>query len=232
MPMDDPARPIDDAARQSALTQLRRAAEDGRLGPQELDARLARVHEARLAGELGAALAGLDPSDAGTSAVTWPVANPPLADPPVVNRPGAHPSTPTGQHNPSLPTPPGYHPDDRLSVTAGMSNEKRSGRWVIPPFVRLQAGFSTVKLDCRHAQPSSQIIDIEVGVGASSVVLVLPPGWGVNTDRLNKGIGTIKVKVPRIADPGCPTLVLHGSLGVGTLVVRGANWIERKTDKG
>lgn len=218
MPVDDPARPVDDAARRAAVSELRRAAEDGRLGPKELDARLARVQEARLAGELGSALDGLPPAGPiGTGSGTWPV-EPSSATPP---------AAPRVQH-PTMPLPAGFSPDDRLTMSAGWSAEKRSGRWDIPPYLRLQAGLSAVKMDCRQATPSSDVIDVEVGVGASNIVVVLPEGWGVNTDRLGKGIGNIKVKVPRAASAGSPTLVLHGQLGVGSLIVRHANWVERR----
>ena len=42
-------------------------------------------------------------------------------------------------------------------------------------------------------------------------------------------MGTIKIKVPTAATPGNPTLVLHGQLGAGTIVVRHENWFERRT---
>ena len=58
MAVDDPARPITDDDRRAAVTTLRQAAEDGRLGPQDLDRRLAQVDQARLAGE---GLAGVPP---------------------------------------------------------------------------------------------------------------------------------------------------------------------------
>ena len=225
MSVDDPARPLEEADRAAAVSQLRRAAEDGRLSPHELDERVARVREARLAGQLNAVLAGIGPAT-GSAAVLWPTSQP--ADPPNVPAP----SGPSPQPRPAVAGPPGYRPDDRLVLTAGMSDEKRSGNWTVPPFVRVQAGLSKVKLDCRHATPGAQVIDVEVGGGVDNVVLVVPPGWGVDTDRLGKGIGSIKVKVPRAAAAGCPTLVFHGQLGMSTLVVREANWLERRRDKG
>jgi hypothetical protein len=249
MNVDDPARPLTEADRAAAVSQLRRAAEDGRLSPHELDDRVARVRRARLVGELRSALDGLGPENASAAtAVIWPSSAPSQTTPSQTtptpttpsqttptqttpNQPAQAPRTGMVPQGPALPTPPGYRPDDRLTLSAGMSNEKRSGRWTIPPFVRTQAGFGKVKLDCRHAQPAAAVIDIEVGVGADNVVIIVPPGWGVDTDRLGKGIGTIKVKVPRDAAPGCPTLVFHGALGMSTLVVRTENWVERRLDK-
>ena len=219
MSLDDPARPVQDADRRAAISRLRRAAEDGRLDPHDLDERVAHVNRARLLGELNQAFAGIAP-EAPRSPTVWPTgqaANPPTG--PVV-------------HSPSLPVPAGYSPDDRLSLSAAMSNEKRGGRWTLPPYIRAHAGLSNVKLDCRQAEAAAPVIDVEVGVGLGNVVLVLPPGWAVNADRLGKGIGTVKVRVPSVAAPGCPTIVLHGQLGAGTLVAREENWVERRFQKG
>lgn len=216
MSMDDPARPVTDDDRRGAVTELRRAAEDGRLQPAELDARLEQVAQARLNGQLGAALEGIPQTGA-----TWPVANTPYAPAPQAAAQLQHP---TG-------APAGYRPDDRLVLSAGMTNEKREGRWTVPPFLRCQPGMANIKLDCREATPAADVIDVQIGIGAGNVVFIVPPGWGVNTDRLGKGIGSIKVRVPRNASPGCPTLVFHGQLGMGDLKVREENWIERKLAK-
>lgn len=217
MSMDDPARPVTDDDRRGAVTELRRAAEDGRLQPAELDARLEQVHQARLQGQLGAALKGIP-----TTGATWPVANAPHA-----------PAPPPQQPSPTHPasTPAGYRPDDRLVLSAGVSNERRRGRWTVPPFLRVQPGMANVVLDCREATPAADVIDVEIGIGAGNAVFIVPPGWGVNTDRLGKGMGSIKIKVTRDASPGCPTLVFHGQLGMGDLKVREENWIERKLAK-
>lgn len=221
MSLDDPARPISDDDRTSALSQLRRAAEDGRLNPHELDRRMAQVHQARLNGELGAALTGLgsprplqDPGAGGGP--IWPTVQAPEV--------ATVPPAPV----PAAQTPAGYRPDDRLILSSGWSGEKRQGHWVIPPYLRVQAALADVKLDCRQAEAASPVIDVEIGVGAATFRLVLPPGWAVNADRLNKGLGTVKVKVQSVAAEGCPTIVVHGQMGVGTFVARQENWVERR----
>jgi len=231
--LDDPARPVTEDDRRAAVSQLRRAAEDGRLDSHELDRRMEQVQNARLVGELGAALAGLgslqplqDPSAAPDPAAApagpiWPTVQPPSPAPP-------HASQTPAPAAPAVPHPPGYHPDDRLVLSAGFSSEKRTGHWVIPPYLRVQAGLADVKLDCRHAEAVSPVIDLEIGMGVSTVRLILPPGWAVDADRLQKGLGTIKIKVPRVPDPGCPTIVVHGQMGVGTFVARHANWVESR----
>lgn len=212
MTVDDPARPVTDDERRGATSQLRAAAEDGRLAAAELDARLEQVQQARLHGQLQSALEGIEQRQQ-----SWPVANAPQA-PPQQPPPPQHPAN----------TPAGYRPDDRLVLSAGMSNEKRRGRWTVPPFLRVQPGMANVTLDCREAIPAADLIDVEIGIGAGNAVFIVPPGWGVNTDRLRKGIGSIKIKITRDASPGCPTLLFHGQLGMGDLKVREANWMERK----
>ena len=228
MSVDDPARPIDDTERAATISRLRAAAEDGRLAPHELDARVARAREARLAGQLAAVMTGVPPEPPPGAPAVWPTAKDSMPQ----GHPSAQVGAPPAAHvTPSIPQAPGYRPEDRLALTAGMSDEKRSGQWTVPPYVRVQAGLSKVKLDCRHATTTGPLIDVEVGAGVDNVVLVVPPGWGVDTDRLGKGIGSIKVKVPRAASAGCPTLLFHGQLGMSTLVVREANWLERRRDK-
>jgi hypothetical protein len=111
---------------------------------------------------------------------------------------------------------PGYRPGDRLRLVAGMSNERRRGVWTVPPYLFVQAAASNVRLDCREARAVTAVIDLEVSGGLGSVKLILPEGWALNTDRLAKQIGTASVRVPSTPAPGCPLIVVHGALGVGS----------------
>lgn len=121
----------------------------------------------------------------------------------------------------------GYRPDAPLSLTAGLASEKRTGQWVVPPYLRAQGVMDTVRLDCLQARAGAEVIDLEVQPGLGTVVLVLPEGWAVNADQLGKGWGTVRVKVPGLPAPGCPLFVVHGSLGMGTFKARPANRFER-----
>ena len=53
-----------------------------------------------------------------------------------------------------------------------------------------------------------------------NVKLILPEGWAVNADRLRGGMGSAKIRVASQPAPGCPVLVLRGSLTMGNLKVR------------
>lgn len=141
---------------------------------------------------------------------------------------------PANPVHPGALVAPGYRPDDQLMLSAGFSGEKRTGVWTVPPFLRAHALMDDVRLDCRHAQAAAPVIDLEILPGAGAVLLVLPPGWAVNTDRLTRGMGTITAKVPTVPDPGCPVFAVRGSVGLGTFKARAPNrwerWRERRRE--
>lgn len=195
--------------RDEASSRLRAAAEDGRVSAAELDRRLAVVRGATIQDELDSVLHDLP--------------RPLLA--PVEPTPAPGMFVPTA---PGLQGPPGYSPIDQLMLTATMSKQRRDGDWQLPPFIRVQALLDSVKLNCLFARPAAQVIDLEVAPGAGTVVLVLPEGWSVNTDRLGRGVGSVRVKVPQQQVPGHPIIVARGSLGLGSFVARGPNWFERR----
>lgn len=124
--------------------------------------------------------------------------------------------------------PAGLRPDDPLMVSAGWSAERRSGVWVIPPYLHIHPAASNVRLDCLRARVNEPVIQVELSGGMGSVLFILPDGWAVNADRLTRGMGSVRIKVPGIAAPGCPTLVFRGSTSMGSVVVRPANRWERR----
>jgi hypothetical protein len=119
--------------------------------------------------------------------------------------------------------PAGYLPDDPLVLSAGMSNEERSGVWTIPPYLKIHAGTGNVRLNCLKATPAAPVIQVELSGGLGSVLLVLPDGWAVNVDRVDKGMGSLMLKVPNVPAEGCPLFVVRGSLAVGDFRARPAS---------
>jgi len=174
---------------------LQEAAADGRLGMDELDERLGAALQAKT-------YADLDP------VVSDLAADPPWRTP--------RPPRPAVQGPPAA----GYSREDPLRLDGGVSVEKRQGVWTVPPFMRFNQGMGGVKLNCLEATPAAPVIEIEVVPGAGSIVLVLPEGWAVDTDRLSKAWGSKSVKVPREPAAGKPLLVFYGSLGMGSFKVR------------
>jgi hypothetical protein len=189
--------------RDAVAAVLQEAAADGRLSMAELDERL----------------------DAALQAKTYADLDPLVADLSV-----ELPSRTLSSGLPQVMGPPaaGYSREDPLRLDGGVSTEKRRGVWTVPPFIRINQGVGSVKLNCLEATPAAQMIEIEVIGGAGSVVLVLPDGWAVDTDRLAKAWGSKSVKVPREPAPGKPLLVISGSLGMGSFKVRPPNWFDRR----
>lgn len=171
--MDDPVP--SEPLRAQARAQLRSLAEQGLLGPAELDQQLAALEE--IDGAVSVPMAGLL---------------------------GA----------------PGYRPDDRLVLVAGMSAERRRGPWTVPPFVLAHPAASNVRLDCREATAAAPVIDVEITGGMGSVVLVVPEGWAVNVDRLAKQAGSISVKAADTPSRNCPLILVHGTSGLGRFKAR------------
>lgn len=133
---------------------------------------------------------------------------------------------PAGQLVPNpvpVPPRPGYSPQDPLVLAAGGSTLRRDGVWSVPPYVRIHGDIGSVRLDFRRARPAAQVIWMDVSGGVGTIVMVLPEGWAARTERLRPGIGTRRIKVFEEPEPGQPVLVLSGSLGVGTLIVRYPN---------
>ena len=184
---------IGDRERDAVAAVLQKAAVEGRLSMAELDDRLEAALQAKT-------YADLDPLVADLS----------------VELPSGTLST----HRPQGPPAAGYSREDPLRLDGGMSSEKRRGVWTVPPFLLINQGVGSVKLDFVEATPAAQLIEIQVTGGAGSIVLVLPDGWAADADRVTKGWGTKTLKVPREPAPGKPLLVIHGSLGMGTLKVR------------
>ena len=193
---------IGDRERDAVAEVLRKASVDGRLTMEEFDDRLAAALQAKTYADL---------------------------DPLVADLPVELPSQALAGARPAQGPPvPGYSRDDPLRLDGGVSSEKRRGVWTVPPFILVNQGLGSVKLDFLEAVPAAHLIDIQVLGGAGSITLVLPDGWGADTDRLSKALGTKSVKVPRDPAPGKPLLVLYGSLGVGRLKVRPAGRFERR----
>lgn len=184
---------LSDAEREAAIGELRRAAEEARLDPRVLDARIALVRAATSSTDVQAALHGLD------------------GPPPTVHRGSSVRQAGA----------PGHDPSDPLRLSGGISSLRRDGRWELPPYVRVHALVGSIKLDCLDAVTFSDVIDMEVVPGAASVRLIVPQDWGVVADRLGRGVGSVKVQVSSQPDPGAPLVVVRGNIGAGSFKVTG-----------
>lgn len=191
---------------------LQRAAAEGRLTDAEVAERSGRVEVARTYADLDALVTDL-PVSPPSQAFLAPAAVP-------------APAPMAQQVNPAAPI--GWQPNDRLILSGGGSSEKRRGYWEIPPFLRVSGDMGSVLLDCMEAVCLRQVVDVEVSGGMGSIKIIVPDGWGIDTDRISKGWGSVKNTAERAAAPGQPLWVLHGSAGWGSITIRYATDRERK----
>lgn len=187
---------IGNAERREAIEMLHRAGAEGRLSGDEVAERSARVQSALTYADLDLLFTDLP-----------------------VPPPSGHYGR---QAVPTVPRAPGWDPGNRLVLSAGMSRERRRGRWEIPPYLRVSGDFGSVLMDCREAVCLAPVVDIDVLGGAGSVRIIVPDGWGVDTQKVTKGWGTVRNRANAVPDPGQPLLVLHGSAGMGSLRIRPA----------
>ena len=192
--IDTPFVRVGDAERQAAIAALTKAAADGRLTASELSDRTPRAQSARTRGELAVVLADVLPQLALAELVA---------------------GTPVRQGR-----GPGFSWEDPLVLTARWEDEKRRGVWDVPPFLEAHPLAANVKLNFTESTPVSLVIDIVMNGRAGNLVLVVPDGWGVDSSRVTKGMGSIKNGVAERATPGFPQLMVRGDNRLGNLVAR------------
>lgn len=186
--------------RDNAISVLRDAAADGRLSFDELNERVPKALAATLRWELMSVLEDLVPAS-DMDAV--------IADQAV------------------LGTGPGYRFEEPLVLQADGTLE-RIGEWIVPPFIEVITGWSRVYLNFVDAKPAAQLIDLVVLSGGGTVVLVVPDGWGVDTERLATSgqAASARSRVGTRPSPGQPRIVVRGRTTAG-LIVRHPGWYDR-----
>ena len=194
---------VGDRERDLVTSALHEALAEGRITLDELDTRLDRVLRARTFDDLDPLVADL------------PVEPPSTA----LNQPGLGLQLAVGS---------GTSPDNRLLLDAGWSGLTRSGRWDLPPFLRLNGGKSRLRVNCLGATPLTDVIDIQVVPSVGVVAIVIPEPWAANTDQLRSSWGLARSKVSAKPEQGVPLLVLHGSVGSGRLTLRYPNRLDRR----
>lgn len=204
---------IGDAERDQVVTLLQHAVGDGRLTMAEGRERIESALVARTYGDLDPLVADLTPQlpSLAEDVQALPAFNRPLDQ---VRVPGESKS-------------PGWSPEDPLVFRAVFDDERRVGEWSLPPYIRISTGVGDVSLVCLEARAETRVIKIDVESGAGDIRMILPEGWAVRAERLGRGIGEVKVKVPDRPAPGCPLIEVSGQLTIGSFVARHANAIDR-----
>ena len=194
---------VGDRERDAVAETLREAVAEGRLGLDELDARLDAALAARTYADLDPLVADL-PVPLPSETAAEPPASPP-------KRQG-----------------PGWSAEDPLVLDPGWSSLTRTGEWDVPPFLRLHGAHGALRLDFLEATALAPTIDVEATGGSGSITVVLPDGWAANRDRLTNRWGTAWFRVGSRPAAGRPELVFRGTTGLSALVVRHAGWFERR----
>ncbi len=205
--------------RTDVIRLLHAAAADGRLTLEQADQRIAAARTATSEAVLETLVSDLSPATA--------VAGPGQPVPVQVEQ---YPPVAAQQPVTRAPRPPaGMVPQHPLRLSAGASSVKRTGPWRVPPYISANGGFGgTVRLDFLEAIPTTPVIELTIEPSAGTVVVVMPQGWAVNVDDLDRGIGSVSNKMPLEPEPGCPLIVVVGSLGMCTFKARYASWWDRR----
>lgn len=194
---DDLQVRISDADRGRAAERLQAAFGEGRITMTELDERMAQVYAARFAGDLTAPLGDLP------GAPILPM----LATPPA-QRPGATLVARTG----TVAEP--------LLLKTGSGSVKRQGPWVLPPALANEVASGSVLLDCTEAVVEYSPVTIGVTVRSGTVKILLPDGATADINRVQTRTGTAKSQVGGVPTPEQLHVVISGTVGSGTVVVR------------
>jgi hypothetical protein len=86
---------------------------------------------------------------------------------------------------------------------------------------------SNILLDFRDAVLRSNTIHLSVEGMAGSLRLVVPEGWGIDTQRLGKSLGSIHNRIGPLAIPGHPLVIVTGTVGLGSFLARRERFYQR-----
>ena len=81
-----------------------------------------------------------------------------------------------------------------MELTVRGSNIVRTGRWIVPPKLRIKASGSSIVLNFIEARVSSTVVRIEVEFRGSSMRLVVPEGSSVDVSAVTLGASTVRTR--------------------------------------
>ncbi|WP_344961299.1 DUF1707 domain-containing protein [Streptomyces thioluteus] len=128
-----------------------------------------------------------------------------------------------------LPPVAGAEPGEPVVLNGGMAGIVRKGAWTVPASLTVNAGMGGAVLDFTRVTTRLPEVEIRVKAKMGGVVVVVPEGWAVDTDRMDPDMGGVR---DRTAEgrraPGTPLIRLVGSAGMGGVVVRHPSLRERR----
>ena len=106
---------------------------------------------------------------------------------------------------------------EELVLRPRASSVKRSGRWIVPRRVVVEAKAAGVRLDLTEAQIAAPTVDVLLDLKASSITLILPRGASATVHDVELYASSAKAKVP---ESGGLHVVVRGRLNSSSLKVR------------
>ena len=186
-----------EAQRADVLRRLHAAVGDGTLAHDIAMSRLKRAEQAASVDELDVLVSGLGSGALPVAIEPYPVA----ATAPLTADPGSSAQSP-------------------IAFRSRWKGITKQGVWQIPPFLLVDPGYGSVTLDFMAAIPDATAITIKIIESAGWTKLIIPDGWGVNTDDLRRTWGWVSNEVDAVAEPGKPHVIVTGSLGSGYITIR------------
>jgi len=107
-----------------------------------------------------------------------------------------------------------------LVLRTGMGALRRTGRWRVPPRLRVQSAMGAVLLDFTEAELTHPVVEVELELGAGPARLFLPVGATADVDGLVAGLGVVRSRVPATPSPAAPHFRVYGRSGLGSVTVR------------
>ena len=154
------------ADRDRVADQLRIAAGDGRLSPEELDERLELALTARTYTDLAALVADLPAAGTAVSAAAL---------------------------SPAAAAP---APKDLIRLHCSSGRAERRGRWVVPNRMDLKVTSGHITLDFTEAVITRPTLHIDADVHSGYINLITKPGIVVDADDVTVRSGNVKVRAP------------------------------------
>ncbi|HET6918444.1 MAG TPA: DUF1707 domain-containing protein [Jiangellaceae bacterium] len=186
-----------DVDRERVAEALRQAAGDGRLTLSELEERLDATFRARTYGQL-------EPITADLPQGPYPV-------------PGLPEAAPVVQQSPARRVP--LTRFERVVTVLG--DERRVGRWEVPPRLDVTCLLGEVTLDFTEAIVRQREVVVHVGAILGSVKIIVPDGIDVRMDLTASILGEGRQLTGPVT-PGGPVYWIRGIVVLGDVTVRPA----------
>jgi hypothetical protein len=132
---------------------------------------------------------------------------------------------PTGPTGTALPT------IDNSPLVAVLSNDSRTGRWLVPARFRVSAVLGSVNLDFCEAVLSSRETVIDARVVLGSINIVVPDGLQVRVHGTSV-LSSHSSRTRRSPVPEIATIDIHGALVLGNVDVRAPSKKRRRELRG